>query len=61
MSATPTVADILAWLHANAPKAQLSSDSRSISLGDVFFAYPGDTADGRDYIDRAVEAGARAV
>lgn len=61
MSATPTMTDILAWLHANAPKAQLSSDSRSISPGDVFFAYPGDAADGRDYIERAVEAGARAV
>jgi UDP-N-acetylmuramoyl-L-alanyl-D-glutamate--2,6-diaminopimelate ligase len=61
MSATPTVTDILAWLHANAPKAQLSSDSRSISPGDVFFAYPGDAADGRDYIERAVEAGARVV
>ncbi|HYC43645.1 MAG TPA: UDP-N-acetylmuramoyl-L-alanyl-D-glutamate--2,6-diaminopimelate ligase [Noviherbaspirillum sp.] len=61
MSATPTVTDVLAWLHANAPKAQLSSDSRSISPGDVFFAYPGDAADGRGYIDRAVEAGARVV
>ncbi|HYD61748.1 MAG TPA: UDP-N-acetylmuramoyl-L-alanyl-D-glutamate--2,6-diaminopimelate ligase [Noviherbaspirillum sp.] len=61
MSATPTMSEILAWLHANAPKAQLSPDSRSISPGDVFFAYPGETADGRDYIERAVEAGARAV
>jgi len=63
MSATPTtaMADILSWLHANAPKAQLTSDSRNISPGDVFFAYPGDAADGRNYIERAVEAGARAV
>lgn len=61
MSATPTLKEILAWLHATAPKVQLSSDSRSISVGDVFFAYPGDAADGRNYIERAVEAGARAV
>ena len=61
MSATPTTTEILAWLHANAPKAQLSSDSRSISPGDIFIAFPGDAADGRDYIEHAVEAGARAV
>lgn len=61
MNATTSLTEILAWLHANASKAQLSSDSRTISPGDVFFAYPGDAADGRDYIERAVEAGARAV
>jgi len=61
MTATPTVTDILDWLHATAPKAQLSSDSRSIVPGDVFFAYPGDSADGRGFIERAIEAGARAV
>jgi UDP-N-acetylmuramoyl-L-alanyl-D-glutamate--2,6-diaminopimelate ligase len=54
--------DILTWLHANAPAtAQLSSDSRSIAAGDVFLAYPGDTADGRKYIAHAIEKGARAV
>ena len=61
MSATPTMNEILSWLHANAPKAQLSSDSRNIAPGDIFFAYPGDAADGRNYIERAVEAGARVV
>ncbi|HYD95410.1 MAG TPA: UDP-N-acetylmuramoyl-L-alanyl-D-glutamate--2,6-diaminopimelate ligase [Noviherbaspirillum sp.] len=61
MPATPTVAEILAWLQATAPEAQLSSDSRSVSLGDVFFAYPGDAADGRNFIGGAIEAGARAV
>lgn len=53
--------DILAWLHATAPSASLSSDSRSIAHGDVFVAYPGDTADGRNYIAHAIGQGARAV
>ncbi|WP_136413215.1 UDP-N-acetylmuramoyl-L-alanyl-D-glutamate--2,6-diaminopimelate ligase [Herbaspirillum sp. ST 5-3] len=63
MTAAPrsTLTEALAWLHATAPKADLSSDSRSIKAGDVFFAFPGETADGRDYIERAMEAGAKAV
>jgi len=63
MAATPnpTLTDILAWLHATAPGAQLSSNSRGIAMGDVFFAYPGDTTDGRSYIDNAIELGAKAV
>ncbi|WP_334186483.1 UDP-N-acetylmuramoyl-L-alanyl-D-glutamate--2,6-diaminopimelate ligase [Noviherbaspirillum sp.] len=56
-----SVADILDWLHTAAPEAQLSSDSRSITSGDVFIAYPGETADGRDYISQAIARGARAV
>ncbi|HZW14565.1 MAG TPA: UDP-N-acetylmuramoyl-L-alanyl-D-glutamate--2,6-diaminopimelate ligase [Noviherbaspirillum sp.] len=59
--ATPDVTDVLAWLKANAPLAQLSSDSRAITAGDVFFAYPGDAADGRNYIGNAIERGAKAV
>jgi UDP-N-acetylmuramoyl-L-alanyl-D-glutamate--2,6-diaminopimelate ligase len=60
---TPTsrMSDTLAWLHATAPAAQLSSDSRSISRGDVFFAYPGDTVDGRAYIADAIARGAQAI
>ena len=61
MSTASDMKNILAWLHATAPGAQLSSDSRSIGLGDVFFAYPGDAADGRNHIDSAIEAGAKAV
>jgi UDP-N-acetylmuramoyl-L-alanyl-D-glutamate--2,6-diaminopimelate ligase len=53
--------EILAWLHATAPMAQLSSDSRSIGVGDVFFAFPGEVSDGRKYIAQAIEAGAKAV
>ncbi|MGZ3158847.1 MAG: UDP-N-acetylmuramoyl-L-alanyl-D-glutamate--2,6-diaminopimelate ligase [Burkholderiaceae bacterium] len=58
---TPTLPEVLAWLQKQAPHAQLSSDSRSIKLGDIFFAYPGDAADGRSYIEAAVENGAKAV
>ena len=36
-------------------------DSRKVSAGDLFLAFPGHTADGRDYIDQAIEAGAAAV
>ena len=53
--------DILAWLQQTAPAANLSSDSRAIAAGDVFLAYPGDTADGRNYIAHAVKNGAAAV
>ena len=53
--------EILTWLQAAAPAAQLSSDSRSIAPGDVFFAYPSDAADGRAYIANAIENGAQAV
>jgi UDP-N-acetylmuramoyl-L-alanyl-D-glutamate--2,6-diaminopimelate ligase len=55
------VLNILAWLHANAPGAELTSDSRSVRDGDVFVAYPGDEADGRTYIADAIERGARAI
>lgn len=53
--------EILNWLQETAPGAQLSSDSRSIGAGDIFFAYPGDAADGRTYIAQAIQQGARAV
>src|SRR5690242_17266130 len=61
MNAASNVNAIVSWLRGTAPGAQLSSDSRSIGVGDVFFAYPGDAADGRNYIDSAIEAGAKAV
>jgi UDP-N-acetylmuramoyl-L-alanyl-D-glutamate--2,6-diaminopimelate ligase len=44
-----------------APTANLASDSRRIKLGDVFFAFApgtGDAADGRSFIDGAIEQGA---
>ncbi|MES2024699.1 MAG: UDP-N-acetylmuramoyl-L-alanyl-D-glutamate--2,6-diaminopimelate ligase [Pseudomonadota bacterium] len=58
MTALTTILD---WLKANAPKAELASDSRSIAVGDVFVAYPGDEADGRTYIPNAIERGAQAI
>jgi UDP-N-acetylmuramoyl-L-alanyl-D-glutamate--2,6-diaminopimelate ligase len=61
MSPVVSIESIVDWLRARAPKAQLSSDSRSIRPGDVFFAFPGDAADGRRFIDKAMEAGAKAV
>jgi UDP-N-acetylmuramoyl-L-alanyl-D-glutamate--2,6-diaminopimelate ligase len=58
---SPIVEEALSWLREIAPSAQLSSDSRSLGAGDVFFAYPGDDADGRNYIDAALARGAAAV
>jgi UDP-N-acetylmuramoyl-L-alanyl-D-glutamate--2,6-diaminopimelate ligase len=44
--------------------AQLASDSRRIKLGDVFFAFAaasGDAADGRNFIEGAIEQGAALI
>ena len=41
--------------------ARLVSDSREIKHGDVFVAYPGDSADGRQFIAQAIAQGANAV
>jgi UDP-N-acetylmuramoyl-L-alanyl-D-glutamate--2,6-diaminopimelate ligase len=40
---------------------ELVIDSRLVKPGSLFFAYPGDQADGRDYIANACEAGAIAI
>jgi len=56
-----SVSGLVNWLRTQAPATQLSPDSRAIAAGDVFFAYPGDVADGRNYIENAIERGARAV
>ena len=58
---TSALTEILGWLQTTAPAAWLSADSRSIAMGDVFVAYPGDEADGRAYISDAIERGARAI
>jgi UDP-N-acetylmuramoyl-L-alanyl-D-glutamate--2,6-diaminopimelate ligase len=49
------------WIRQAAPRGQLASDSRRVKAGDVFFAYPGDAGDGRDYIESAIAQGAAAV
>jgi UDP-N-acetylmuramoyl-L-alanyl-D-glutamate--2,6-diaminopimelate ligase len=46
---------------ASQPALRLASDSRKVRRGDVFFAYPGETADGRNFIRAAIENGACAV
>jgi UDP-N-acetylmuramoyl-L-alanyl-D-glutamate--2,6-diaminopimelate ligase len=55
------IADIVQWIVQAAPNGALASDSRRIKAGDVFFAYPGDAGDGRNFIRAAVEQGAAAV
>ncbi|MRW91627.1 UDP-N-acetylmuramoyl-L-alanyl-D-glutamate--2,6-diaminopimelate ligase [Duganella sp. FT80W] len=54
-------ATIAAAIRKLAPTAHLASDSRRIKLGDVFFAYPGDAGDGRNFIEGAIEQGAALV
>lgn len=57
----PSLHDTIEWIRAAAPGGRLVSDSRRVKPGDVFFAYPGEAADGRRYIEAAIEAGAAAV
>jgi UDP-N-acetylmuramoyl-L-alanyl-D-glutamate--2,6-diaminopimelate ligase len=52
---------LVEWLHKLAPQAKLTSDSRRVTKGDVFFAYPSEEADGRNYIAHAITQGAGAV
>jgi len=52
---------ICEWIRAAAPGGRLTSDSRRVRRGDVFFAYPGEAADGRKFIASAIENGAAAV
>ena len=58
---TRSTQQIIDWMRAQAPHAALSADSRRIAVGDIFFAYPGDAADGRLFIDDAIERGAAAI
>ena len=53
--------DICQFIRAAAPGGRLVSDSRRVAPGDVFFAYPGDAADGRTFIGAAIAAGAAVV
>lgn len=58
-----TVEQTVGWLRQNCPDGEIFSDSRNISPGGkgIFFAYEGDSADGRGYIASAVANGAKAV
>jgi UDP-N-acetylmuramoyl-L-alanyl-D-glutamate--2,6-diaminopimelate ligase len=59
--AYPASAAVCAWIRQAAPAGALVSDSRKVKAGDVFFAYPGEAADGRRFIGAAIEKGAAAV
>ncbi len=53
---------VLSELHARGiVVGRLCVDSREIAAGDVFLAYPGARADGRDHVATAIERGAGAV
>ncbi len=52
---------LLSAAHAALPVTGLAIDSRSVRSGDVFLAYPGESVDGRQFIEQAVARGAVAV
>ena len=57
-----TAADILAALARQGVQlTQLSADSRTLTRGCGFAAYPGEAGDGRDHLAQAIAAGAAAV
>lgn len=43
------------------PVKRIVSDSRMLEVGDVFVAYPGETQDGRLFIERAIQQGAAGI
>ena len=53
------VAERLATL--GVPLSELTADSRSVTRGSVFLAYPGTARDGRSFIAEAISRGASAV
>lgn len=56
--------DLLPPLPIPVPNVEVSGiklDSRQVANGDLFVAVPGYVTDGRDYIEAAINAGARAV
>ena len=61
---SPEMTHIVQWLRTTCPEGQLYSDSREIGSdagNAVFFAYEGDSADGRHFIASAIEKGVAAV
>jgi UDP-N-acetylmuramyl-tripeptide synthetase len=58
----PVARDAADWLRQQLPaRARLRCDSRLVSAGDAFFAYPGEQGDGRQWLAPALDAGAAAV
>jgi UDP-N-acetylmuramoyl-L-alanyl-D-glutamate--2,6-diaminopimelate ligase len=61
-AAPEQAAELARWLRGVLPPgAALVADSRRVSRGDAFFAYPGERADGRRHVAQAVALGAAAV
>ncbi len=57
-----TAQDIVSWLSGRVARtAHLGLDSRQLHAGDVFFACPGLTSDGRSFVEQAIEQGAAAI
>ena len=53
---------VLSWLRSQArAEADLCLDTRALRAGDVFFACPGYSGDGRRYLAQAAERGAAAI
>jgi len=65
MAYSMVLADLLALLdiasNEELPITSLTLDSRSVKQGALFFAYPGNASDGRDYVADAQAAGAAAI
>jgi UDP-N-acetylmuramyl-tripeptide synthetase len=56
-----TAQEVVAWLRTRvASDAHMSADSRKLSAGDVFLAYPGYARDGREFVAGALQTGASA-
>lgn len=61
-----TLADICAFLGLvqagqDVTITGVASDSRAVEMGDIFFALPGERTHGNDFIEAALERGARAI
>lgn len=59
-----TLGDLLPGIaaqYAAVPVMGLANDSRRVVTGDVFLAYPGESADGRLFMDQAIARGAVAI
>lgn len=64
MSTMNLTALLKPWVREKVPSCvikDIKNDSRQITKGDLFIAYPGAAADGRLFIDKAINAGAEAV
>ncbi|MEO7494291.1 MAG: UDP-N-acetylmuramoyl-L-alanyl-D-glutamate--2,6-diaminopimelate ligase [Massilia sp.] len=61
MTAAINHSQVSGWIRVVSAAGQLRADSRRVQPGDVFFAFPGEAADGRAFIASAIEKGAAAV